>query len=393
MQDVGERASVRAVGVYLVGWLGLAGAGWGFVKYKRGITDASFVDIAFFPLRHRHYRETLSSHYHALAQKQLETGAWSKALVSLRLAIANNAKNLQARQQLADIYRQINRPDFAIDLLEAGLKDEAKDTAYMRDLFNLLQQTNRNTRIITLGNELLPAVPDQAQDNHELVYQIVKAHIRLKQPDQAKALLEKWQLDRTLPGQLLLADIEVATGYSDLAIMRLENIARGRNSNEMVGLRLVSLYKDTGRLDDARRIAIQRMIKFPDSPGAHVDLISLLHDSKDMAAFEGESKNYIERHDTDARAMLLLASAAMRLHEPKLALMVRDRAPKNEQGYPAAVFQMIVMHTECLAGEYQSALDATENLFLHQNLSPADQAGATTIRVWANYGLGKTTEA
>ena len=224
----------------LVGWLGLAGAGWGFVKYKRGITDASFVDIAFFPLRHRHYRETLSSHYHALAQKQLETGAWSKALVSLRLAIANNAKNLQARQQLADIYRQINRPDFAIDLLEAGLKDEAKDTAYMRDLFNLLQQTNRNTRIITLGNELLPAVPDQAQDNHELVYQIVKAHIRLKQPDQAKALLEKWQLDRTLPGQLLLADIEVATGYSDLAIMRLENIARGRNSNEMVGLRLVS---------------------------------------------------------------------------------------------------------------------------------------------------------
>ncbi len=382
-----------AVVLAIVGWLGLAGAGWGFVKYKRGITDASFVDIAFFPLRHRQYRETLSAHYYALSQKQLEAGAWSKALVSLRLAIANNAKNLKARLQLADIYRQIQRPDFAIELLEKGLKQGAEDIPYVRALFNLLQQSNRNERIVTLGTQLLPGTPDQAQEHHEIVYQIAKAEIRRKKPDQAKALLKKWNLDSTLPGHLLLADIEVATGYTDLAIMRLENLARGRANNEMVGLRLVSLYKDMGRLDDARRIAIQRMIKFPDSPGAHVDLISLLFDSKDIAAFESESAGYIKRHSSDARAMVLLASAAMRLQQPKLARLVRDQAPKNDEGHPAPVFQMIVMHAECLAGEYQTALASTEELNLYQNLSPSDQAGATIIRVWANYGLGKITDA
>ncbi|MCF7688111.1 MAG: hypothetical protein K9M98_05445 [Cephaloticoccus sp.] len=381
-----------AVVLALAGWLGLAGAAWAFVKYKRGITEASYVDIALFPLRHRHYRETLSTHYQALAQKQLEAGEWSKALVSLRLAIANNAKNLPARQQLADIYRQIQRPDFAIDLLEAGLKEGATDISYLRDLFKLLQSANRNERIITLGSQFLPATPDADQTHQEIVYQIVRAELRLKQTEKAKLLLQVWKLDNTLDGQLLLADLENADGFPDLAVMRLENLARTHPKSEMIGLRLVSLYKEMDRLADARRVAIERMIKFPGSPGAHVDLISLLYDSGDMPAFDREAMSFVTRFARDNRALVLLASAAMRLHEPWLARLVRDKAPKNEAGHVSSVFQVIVMHAECLAGHYQLAIDENQVLAGYPNLSPTDQAAGIVIQAWANYGLGKTTD-
>lgn len=107
-----------AVVLAIVGWLGLAGAAWAFVKYKRGIKAASYLDIAFYPLRHRHYRETLSDHAYANTKKHLEAGAWPKAISSLRTAVANNPENLAARRDLAAFYHQIGRPDTAINLLE-----------------------------------------------------------------------------------------------------------------------------------------------------------------------------------------------------------------------------------------------------------------------------------
>lgn len=372
----------------LAAWLGLTGAAWAFVKYKRNIDAANFLDIAFYPVRKHHYRATLSDHYEALAQKQLEAGAWSKALVSLRLAVNNNPGNREARRQLAGIYRQMQRPDFAVKLLEEGLAHGEPDIAYLNELFGLLGATGRLTHSLTIGERLMADTSETTPEHREIVFQMAKANLALGRPEEAKALLEQWHLDQTLRGQLLLSEIEVASGYPQLALMRLENLARTSPNNEMVGLRLVIQYKNAGRLADARRVAFRRMINHPDSPGAHVDLISLIHESGDTDAFERECAQYLAKYSGDARALLLLASTSVRLKQPALARQINGIIPKDEQGYIPALFQIALMQAECAAGDYQAALKTADIVSNYPAISPMDQAAATDIRIRASYGLG-----
>jgi tetratricopeptide (TPR) repeat protein len=381
-----------AVVLLFAGWLGLAGAGWAFIKYKRGINEASFVDIAFLPIRYGNYRLTLSTHYQALALKQLEAGKWNDALVSFRLAVANNAKNHEARRQLADIYRQLQRPDLALKLLEEGLAQGADDIAYLRDLFRLLATTNQQTQIINLGAKLLGTLPENTPEHRETVLQMVQAHIRMNDPSAAKALLQQWQLTDTLEGKLQLVEIEKISGYPELAIMRLESMLRESPRNEMIGLRLVALYTENGRLAEARQLAFNRTLRHPDSPGAQVDLINLLQASGDEAAFEEASKNYIRTFSTDSRAMMLLSTSAIRLKEPELARQVRDAASVDDSGRPPVFLQVNLMQAQCSSGDYRAALATAEIVDDYKSTSPMIQGITSAVRVWASYGLGKTND-
>jgi tetratricopeptide (TPR) repeat protein len=375
-----------------ISWLSLAGAGWAFIKYKRGINEASFIDIAFLPFRYGHYRLTLSTHYQTLAQKQLEAGKWNEALVSLRLAVGNNAKNHEARRQLADIYRQLQRPDFALKLLKKGLERGADDIAYLRDLFRLLDTSNQQNQIISLGTRLLNTLPEDTPEHRETVLQMVQAQIRMKDPTAAKGLLEHWHLTDSIDGQLQMAEIEKLSGYPRLAILRLEGLMRNNPRNEMIGLRLVSLYTENGQLAEARQLAIQRTLRRPESPGALVDLINLYHASGDQAAYQETADKFVAKFSQDLRALMLLSTSAIRLKEPELARQVRDAASRDENGWAPVILQVNLMQAQCSAGDYAAALVSADIVDGYKSTSPMIQGITSALRVWASYALGKTND-
>lgn len=372
-----------------ISWLSLAGAGWAFIKYKRGINEASFIDIAFLPFRYGHYRLTLSTHYQTLAQKQLEAGKWNEALVSLRLAVGNNAKNHEARRQLADIYRQLQRPDFALKLLKEGLERGADDIAYLRDLFRLLDTSNQQNQIISLGTRLLNTLPEDTPEHRETVLQMVQAQIRMKDPTAAKGLLEHWHLTDSIDGQLQMAEIEKLSGYPRLAILRLEGLMRNNPRNEMIGLRLVSLYTENGQLAEARQLAIQRTLRRPESPGAPVDLINLYHASGDQAAYQETADKFVAKFSQDLRALMLLSTSAIRLKEPELARQVRDAASRDENGWAPVILQVNLMQAQCSAGDYAAALVSADIVDGYKSTSPMIQGITSALRVWASYALGQ----
>lgn len=376
----------------LAGWLGLAGAAWAFVKYKRGITEASYFDIAFYPLRHRHYRETLSNHAYANAQKQLEAGAWPKAVSSLRTAVANNPANLAARRDLAGFYHNIGRADTAITLLEEGLPYGKNDADYLRVLLKLLEFERRDERILELSASLLPAEPDASALHREIVQVQIKAATRLNRYEEARALLTKWNLLRTPIGQLLLVEIDIASGHRAVGIQRLEQVLVAQPDNEPANIMLVRLYREEGRNDEARRLAVRRVLLRPDSPGARVDLIALLHETGDQDAFRRERDEFLNQFATDDRALLLLAATAGQINDPGLTQLILEKSPVDVDGRKSARLVLAHLQNQCRAGDYQQALQTAVLLSDYPALNDSIQVALSTLRAWASFGLDQPTE-
>ncbi|MCC6416418.1 MAG: tetratricopeptide repeat protein [Opitutaceae bacterium] len=375
----------------LLGWLGLAGAAWGFVKYKRGITQASYLDIAFYPLRHRHYRATLSDHAYALAQKQLAAAKWSAGIANLRTAVANNPANLPARRDLASLYHQLGRMDTAISLLQEGFNQGKTDPEYLRLFFALLERDGRGTQAWELGQSLLPTAPDDDAFHRELATMLVAIGARLGHYEEARALLLKWKLDRAPIGQISLAEIEISTGQRAQGINRLEKLLAENPDYELAGLTLVQLYREDHRIDEARRLALRRVLLRPQSPGARVDFISLLHQTGDLAAYRRERDDFLAQFANDERALALLVATSSQINETMLPKLILGKSAVDADGRKSARLLLACMQAECRAGEYASALETGTALESH----PALGVGLVSLnayRAWASFGLGRTTE-
>lgn len=369
-------------------WLGLSAAAWGFVKYQRKVADVAFTDIAFYPWRAQHYRETLSTHYLVTAQAHLQNGAWSKAVFNLRLSLAKNRDQREARRLLAEIYSQIQRDDLAIKLLADGLPEAKDDTDYLQKLFVLLRRNHEQPRIIELGEQLLPTQPDDQPVHQEIVYQVAQARLDLKQGDLATKLLTQWHLASTRRGQLFLSDVENAQGYPELAMIRLERLYQAEKNDQII-IKLVILYRQLGRLEEARQIAFQRVFLKPNSAGARIDLIVLFHETHDPDAMQREFISFLKDFAEDRRALAMLSSVVINFPRPDLAIQVRETAPKDDQGYPAAIFQIAVMQAQCTAGQFPEALETGNSLERYPHLNNVNQANINLMRAWANYGLNE----
>lgn len=381
-----------ALAFAIIGWLGLAGAAWAFVKYKRGLTEASYFDIAFYPLRHRHYRETLSNHAYANAQKQLQAGNWAQAITSLRTAVGNNRANLSARRDLASIYRQIGRADAALTLLEEGLPYGKTDSDYLQTLLKLLEFEQRDERIWELCESLLPAEPDDNALHREIVPIQVKAGTRLGRYAEARALLINWNLVNNSAGQLMLVDIDVASGNLQTGIQRLERLLALQPNNEAAGIMLVRLYRADGRTDDARRIAVSRVLLRPESPGAHVDLITLYYQAGDQNAYRRERDEFLQRFKEDERALALLAASARQNNDPELTRLILEYAPVDEFGRKNPVLMLAHLQAQCSAGAYEQALQTAALLNDYPALGDPIQITVGAMRAWASFGLNQPTE-
>ena len=381
-----KRIFALLVVLVVASWLGLSGAAWTFVKYKRGVSEAAFTDIAFYPLRAQQYRETLSQHHLNTAKAQLESGAWSKAVFNLRLSIAKNKNQREARRILADIYNQIKRTDLSIQILERGMVEAKDDAEYLRRLLTFLRQEKENRRIIEIGTELLPSSPDKKPSNQETVYHVAQAHLNMDQGNRAKDIIAEWELNRTLRGQIFLTDVDQAQGYPRIAILKLEQLHK-KTKNDRIILKLISLYRKHDRLQDARRIALQRVFLSPNSAGARIDLIALLHETHDQETMEREFGTFLESFRKDQRALSLLTHTVISFPRSDLAIQIRETAPKDESGRPPALFQIAVMQAQCSLGEYKNALKTGKALNDYLKLSKVFLANINLMRAWANYGL------
>lgn len=379
------------LGVLLVaGWLALGTAAWAFVRYQRGVTAVRWTDIAFYPLRQSAYRATLGRHYFAAGKAQLDQQRWTEGVMSLRAAVAYAPELTEARLILADFYVAVKQPLSAVQYLEDGLPYVRDDAAYLERLFRLCGEMNDAERVVRLAAAWLPPVVDPVPLHQQVALRGAQALGQLRRWDEAEAWLRRWGLETGAEGQLLLAERDLARGQRDAALRRLEAALAAAPASELLALQLTRLYRQDGRLADARRVTLLRALAQPASPGARIDLLVLDHQLGRHEDFAQGVEAFLQAYAGDGAALQLLARTAAELADPDLAVRLLDRA--RAAGHPPLVFLFGVVQAQCAAGRYDGALATAAEIDREPTMNPRGAAALMAFKCWAYYGSGNVAE-
>lgn len=352
-----RRVAVVLAVLAVMAWLGLAGAAWAFVKYRRGFDGVSYFNIAFYPLRAEHHRRGLGQHYLALGNAEIEKKNYAEGYALLVAGLARVPEDIAARRQVATTQLRFGQVDRAIRTLVEGAEGARGDLDYLKLLFGLLLERHEDEQVVALATKLLPSPPDGRREHQFIALQAATAHSHRGRPDAAEQLVAAWRLEASLEGQILLARNEWDSGHTQLALQRLEaQIPRFPQRDELY-LELVRLNRELGRPDEARRHALLRQFNDAASPGPRIDLLHTYRASGDKAAEQRELDAYLATF-SDVRSLLLLAWFAVDTAQPDLAQRVFELARTNRLPLPAFVLARV--QTALATQDYRTALAAAD---------------------------------
>lgn len=376
--------------LFILAWLALGTAVWGFVRYQRGVEAVRWVDIAFYPVRKAAYRTTLGRHYLALGKAQLDQRKWMEGALNLRAAVAYAPELTEARGILAEFHLMTNRPEMAIRVMEEGLPYAKRDEAYVQRLFHLYEQLRKPERAVQTAAKFLPVVPEPTAPNFRVALATASALVRLHRLDESEVMIGRWRLDETVEGQLLLAELSLARNEFEPAVQRLEGLLAKKPDNEAVALQLTRLYLQQQRKLDARRVTLIRSISQPNSPGARIDLLNLDLELGRRDEFDLGVDDFLKNFYSDPAALQLLAKVAAEQALPDLA--ERLLAVVRRAGHDPRVFLLGLIHAQCAAGRFPEAVATARDIDREDGLGERSGTSLMAFKCWAYYGVGNQAE-
>ena len=384
----------------LAGWLTAAGGVWTFVKFSRGFSDVSFLDLAFYPLRAEHYRTSLGRHYIALGRAELEQRNYRNGYAHLAAGVARVPDDAVARRLLAFTEIRFGLTHRALQTLTDGAtlassepgRAAAADLDYLKLLFGLLLEAQEDDRAIALAQQLLPPRPDEILAHQFTALQAATAHFHRGRYDEAERLLADWHLEKSLEGKILLARCDWERGNTALALVQLEaELARFPARDELY-LQLIRFHRELGHLGEARRIALLRHLRDPASPGPRIDLLRTYHASDDPAAESRELASYLADFQTDPSALVLLAWFSVDTAQPKLTQQIYALAAAQQ--FPLNAFNLARVQAALAVPDYRAALALADTAVREENENNESFAATLNgLRALALFGLKDNARA
>jgi tetratricopeptide (TPR) repeat protein len=357
------------------------------VKYNRGYDAANYLDIAFYPLRRAHYQKGLGEHYIASGRNEWNKQNYRSAYSLLLAGLARVPGDVQARRYVAITEARIGRMDRAAKTLSDGVKYAREDLDYLKLLFSVLLEGQQDDRVIELAQELLPARPDHVLVHQFIALQAATAHYHRGRTGEAERLVSAWGLQRSVEGQILLARCDSQHGAGGVAVARLERALTLLGQRDEIYVELVRLNRELGRHDEARRYALLRQFRNPDTAGPRIDLLHTYHTSGDTAAGQRELEAYLKAFSADANALVILAWFAVDTAQPALADQVIALARTQKFVLPA--FNLAHVQAHLAAKDYARALELADAA-LRRAENPSDYSATLlgALRSVALFGIG-----
>jgi len=370
----------------VAGWLTAATGAWAFVRFQRGFTGVSFLDLAFFPLRAEHYRTGLGRDYVARGSAELEKKNYRDGYALLLAGLARLPDDVPTRRLVAITEVRLGLPHRALRTLSDGAARATNDLEYQKLLFALLLESQEDERVIALAQQLLPPKPDTVLSHQFIALQAATAHFHRGRYDEAERLLADWHLGNALEGAILLAQCDWERGATALALRRLEaELARFPRRDELY-LQLIRFHRELGQLDEARRYALLRQLRDPVSPGPRIDLLRTYHATHDTAAENRELAAYLAEFKSNPPALVLLAWFAVDTAQPALAEQLHTLAV--EQRFPLNAFNFARVQTALAAQDYRAALAHADTALREENEDNPNFASTLNgLRALALFGL------
>ena len=382
-----RRIAAVAALVGVTAWLGLAGAVWGFVKYRRGHEGARYLDLVFYPVRRTEYQAGLGRHYLAAGRAAWEKQNYREGYALLLGGLARVPQDVPGRKYLATAEAQVGRLDRALKTLIAGLDHARDDPDFMKLLFGLLLEDQQDDRLIALAKDLLPAAADTVPAHQFIALQSATAHYHRGRTAETARLITAWRLDRIVEGQVLLAQCDRQQGFHRVAVARLERAVARFPQRPEPYLELVRVNRDLGRLAEARRYAMLRQFLQPGSAGARIDLIHGYRSSGDTVAEQRELADFLRDFPADPNALVLLLWFAVDTAQPALADRVYALAQK--QKLPASTFNLGRVQAHLAAKDYERTLALADAALREEQSAPETLASPLrAMRAVAHFGRG-----
>lgn len=385
------RLGVFAVILLLLGWLGLAGAGYLFVKYQRGFTDVKFTDILF--VRRQAYRTSSGDFFIKTAKAQMKADDLANAFMSLKIGVSKNPANKEGRILLAQFYAALwHRPDIAQKTLLEGLPYQGNDTGYLQLLFSFLLQREEDARVIEVCKNLLGNDRSLTPRNQLIATAAASACYFRGNYDQAEDFMNAYGLQGTREGRLLVARITWERGSKDKALDQLNQLASEFPADEEIYSQIVSYLRAAGRYNDARRTSLLRSIAYPADARARIDLLYALHKEGDSDAVRSNAADIFQDFPDSSEAMLALADFAANTGDTALAQKIYDYTKTRKLDADGTALMLV--ESNIVAKKYQDALNLVGNLLkTNPDWAKRYYVVLNGLQAIATYGLGDPNSA
>ncbi len=193
-------------------------------------------------LRQRHLA-SIAGYFMEVGKKHLDEGDLPTAVQAAQLAMKCNPTNPRVKLFYADLlHRRLGKTEEAITLLTNGLKTspplDTADRAVLERLAQLLQARHRDAAVVEIFSNLLKDSKLDAETRNLAAFQTATSLYWLGKYPESTALIEQYQLDRTVNGVLLLALAYFDGGKVQQAMTVLENRAadfRGAERDAVLG--------------------------------------------------------------------------------------------------------------------------------------------------------------
>lgn len=358
-----------------------------YFKERKGYKEVSYMRVLTLPFNMENFQRQRGDYEIEQAKKYLQENDIRQAYFYLRSGVAHNPTNLEGRTILSEFSLLAKRqPEEAISLMRGGIPYAGNDKDYLKRYVQLLLRYQQDQEVMEVADSLLDKQPDP-EIEHLLALAAATAHYYRGDFDQAEDYIREYDLDDDLEGTLLSARISWDRGQQQAAISKLETSIGKYPNDEPVYALLSRFYRDMGEHSKARQYAVLRNINAPLSVTPRIDLLYSLDNTDDSERADREAEAILHQFGQDEKALIALANYATDSGRVDLARRIYEVALEND--FNIAPFALLLVEAHITSGDYQGAIDFTEELAKEKPEWMERNMGVfNSLRAVAYHGVG-----
>ncbi len=377
----------------VVGWLAGSTALYYFIKNRSGYTDVRYAHIVGLPWTLNSYRHAKGEFWLKEGMADAAEGRWRQAFDRLRQGLPFMPENEEARLTLARIYLMAGRPDLARPVLVEGLPHHTDQTTYLRTVIGFLFGQQADAAVVEMADGLLAQGHLTGEARRMVAASRLYALFNRDQFDQIPDALAMEELGRSVEGRFIQARMAWETGAPEAALIMLRDLHERAPQDAEIYRTLIYYLRESGRPDEARRVALARQWARPDSPEGYVDYISLITEEGNKARAAEAQDTFLTQFADKPAELLTLAAWAAREGEAALAWRIAERCPPKSA--EAAAATLLALEAELKRGAYRAALDRLAEVQTQAGLpwNMSQQLALLGMQGAAQLGVGLASEA
>lgn len=373
----------------LVLWFGAAAAIWTHLRWQRNIEAAAFANTAL-PWRWNTLRGQIGRSYIHQAEVATASSEYSRAIHLYRSGLARDPANQIGRISLARLYVAAKRPDLAQALLINGLLLHGSDPVYVESTLRVLHDFQADSELRAACEALLQSSPSQEVRITAAKFAAL-VHFHRGDFDRAEALLRSHRLDLAPDGALLQARMDAERGFTELAIIRLENLVSEGAASDEAYLLLGQMHRRLGQSRKTELIATARLANSPLSFQPRIDFLHLHLERGADQAFSREADSYFRHFGENQEALLALADFAAQTGRPDLAQRVETHF--RLRSWPLDAAALLAAEAHLISGDNATGLDLLVAAARQADWTTRHGAVLDGLQAIALFGLNRPDEA